>query len=180
MKPWLEMMKFGSPLEHPVQSFIEQAVKGVQLIEVQKTHPALSPGAHCPSEAGAGDGAGGSLGRGWPLQEHGRAQLGLFSTIRRKYESASFLPPPPLWNRIRAISPDKKDEWVFGSGKALWHHTLLWLLLHQHLPPRWAILSSYLPEMKSPSDALRLHEFYNSCCHQAAPCDSVQEPQVPR
>lgn len=70
-------MKLDSPLEHPVQGFTERAAEGVQLIQVQKIHPALSPGARCPSEAGAGDGAGGSLGRGWPLPKPFRSMAGL-------------------------------------------------------------------------------------------------------
>jgi len=35
-----------------------------------------------------------------------------FFVIRGKDESVSFLPLPPQWNRITAISPDRKDEWV--------------------------------------------------------------------
>lgn len=47
-------------------------------------------------------------------------------------------------------------------------------------PPSWAILSTYLQAPKSSCNALRLHEFENSCCHQPVPCASVEEPRIPR
>lgn len=125
-----------------------------------------------------------ALGAAWAGGGPLRSMAGLSLAFSPRSEGSMNLPPSSHHLRCGTESEQfpltRRMSGFSGAGRrcGITHYYGCYYISIS--PPRWAILSSYLPEMKSPSDALRLHEFYNSCCHQPAPCDSVQEPQLPR